>query len=105
MLRGQGLELSGDILRSAQRSAEDAQATFGGGEARVADPKPCAIRRCRQGRGLHACGVPHTGPGRVEADVRLKKQVMLKPVQKMCNARWVRSHIHIIQKGPHTLVR
>ena len=61
-------------------------------------PRPRAVRhRARLAdlgfgwlqRSKHTAGL-----GRVEADVR--KQVMLEPSQKMCNAGRVGSHVHII---------
>ena len=56
-----------------------------------------------EGGGLNTSSIPDTGFGRDEADVRLSDKVVLKPFQKMCDARRLRGYVHIIEKGPHTL--
>ena len=86
MLRSQSVKLCSDVLGGAEGGAEHAEATLCSGEFWVPDPGLCTGRR-RKRCGPDASSVPHAGLGGVQLNMRLSKQVVLQPAQKMCDAR------------------
>ena len=108
VLCGKSVKLRSNELICTKRGPQDLEALLVCRQASVADPDWHVVRRRvgRQGKPGRAnpCCIPNTSFGGIELDVRVGKQVVLKPLQQECGATGLTGEVGVVEECTHALV-